>query len=294
MLAAAPRPSIHAAYDCNLVDRKNATSWLDFGWEYLDVLNFGGQTVAVQRDGAATWWRPQPDRCYPPGVAMESNLIAHAHARGLTVLLAVHFNNSLGADALHGFFNDAAAMDTSAANICARTLEAKCDGVSLDFEVGDTRHNASFRGLYAGYVARVSAAATARNLTVGVVPTLYMDLPSNTGVDAAAIAAGASGGVVLMTYDYHWGHSDPVAGPNTPLTGNNGSSINTTLSFALAHAMPAASLLLGIAWYGREYPTVGPYYQAATNVSMPGQTAHAYSLPMMWERARTLGQEGEM
>ena len=58
MLAAAPRPSIHAAYDCNLVDRKNATSWLDFGWEYLDVLNFGGQTVAVQRDGAATWWRP--------------------------------------------------------------------------------------------------------------------------------------------------------------------------------------------------------------------------------------------
>ena len=33
MLAAAPRPSIHAAYDCNLVDRKNATSWLDFGWE---------------------------------------------------------------------------------------------------------------------------------------------------------------------------------------------------------------------------------------------------------------------
>ena len=36
MLTAAPRPSIHAAYDCNLVDRKNATSWLDFGWEYLD------------------------------------------------------------------------------------------------------------------------------------------------------------------------------------------------------------------------------------------------------------------
>ena len=177
-------------------------------------------------------------------------------------------------------------MDTSAANICARTLEDKCDGVSLDFEVGDTRHNASFRGLYAGYVARVSAAATARNLTVGVVPTAHMSLPSNTGVDAAAIAAGASGDVVLMTYDYHWGHSDPVAGPNTPLTGNNGSSINTTLSFALAHAMPAASHSLGIAWYGREYPTVGPYYQAATNaVSMPGQTAHAYSLPMMWERA---------
>ena len=59
------------------------------------------------------------------------------------------------------------------------TLEAKCDGVSLDFEVGDTRHNASFRGLYAGYVARVSAAAAARNADRRyVVPTLYMDLPT--------------------------------------------------------------------------------------------------------------------
>jgi hypothetical protein len=48
MLTAAPRPSIHAAYDCNLVDRKNATSWLDFGWEYLDVLNFGGQTPTIR------------------------------------------------------------------------------------------------------------------------------------------------------------------------------------------------------------------------------------------------------
>ena len=202
----------------NLVDRKNATSWLDFGWEYLDVLNFGGQLAA----------RRQPRRRHVVAAAARPVLPArrrdgdgsHAHARGLTVLLAVHFNNS-------------DAPTRSAANICARTLEAKCDGVSLDFEVGDTRHNELQRPVR-GYVAR---GAAARNLTVGV-PTLYMDLPTNTGVDAAAIAAGASGGVVLMTYDYHWG------------SGNNGSSINTTLSFALAHAMPAASLLLGIAWYG--------------------------------------------
>ena len=57
--------------------------------------------------------------------------------------------------------------------------------------------------------------------------------------------------------------------------------------------MPAASLFMGIAWYGREYPTVGPYYQAATNVSLPDQRAYAYSLPMQSERARTLGQ-GEL
>ena len=58
--------------------------------------------------------------------------------------------------------------------------------------------------------------------------------------------------------------------------------------------MPAADLLMGVAWYGREYPTTGPEYQAPTNCSTtaPGQTAHAYSLPGALRRARTLGQGG--
>jgi spore germination protein YaaH len=286
------RPQIHAAYACDLPDRHNATSWLDFGWEYLDVLHFGGQTVAVQPDGAATWWHA--DKCNPPVVPGEAGIIAHAHAQGLAVLLAAHWNNSLGSDALYIFFNDPAAMDASASNLCARAEEAHCDGISLDFEVGNVRFNASFKGLMAGYIARISAAASAQQLTV--VPTLYMDLPTNTGVDGGATAAAASGGVVLMTYDYHWGCSDPVAGPNTPLIGNNGSNVNATVAFALADSMPAVDLLLGIAWYGREYPTVGPFYQAATNCSkdVPDQVARAYQAPLALKRATTKGDGGEL
>ena len=39
--AASPRPEVHAAYDCGLADSSNTTSWLDFGWDYIDVLHFG-------------------------------------------------------------------------------------------------------------------------------------------------------------------------------------------------------------------------------------------------------------
>ena len=96
----APRPLVHAAYDCNLPDRKNSTAWLDFDWDLIDVLHFGGQTIVAQPDGAATWWRPSPGKCDPTKIASETALIAHAHARGASVLMALHFNNSLGGDAL--------------------------------------------------------------------------------------------------------------------------------------------------------------------------------------------------
>ena len=97
---ASRRPlQVHAGYNCNLPDRKNATSWLDFGWDHLDVLNFGGRTVAVQRDGAATWCGEA--ECNPPKNAGEAALIAHAHVQGVQVLLKIGWNNSLGGDALH-------------------------------------------------------------------------------------------------------------------------------------------------------------------------------------------------
>ena len=52
---------------------------------------------------------------------------------------------------------------------------------------------------------------------------------------------------------------------------------------------------MGIAWYGREWPTTGPGYMAATNYSkeVPDQVAKAYSLPEAQKRARTLGDGGE-
>eukprot|EP00937_MAST-01D_sp_MAST-1D-sp2_P005925 g5925.t1 len=287
--AAIPRPEVHAAYDCGLADRKNATSWLGFGWEYLDVLHFGGKTVAVQRDGAATW--TSRVACNPSTNDGEAAIVAHAHARGVRVLLAIHWNNTLGPDALYRFWTDPDAMDTAAAGISARAREAHCDGLSVDFEVANTRFNASFKGLYAGFVRRVSAAARRRNLTAQVVPTVFMDLPTQVGVDGAALAAASSGGVVLMTYDYHW-RGDAVAGPNAPLFGNNGSNVNATVAFALGVGMQAPDLLLGIAWYGREWPTVSADYQAATNCSeaVPDQAARAFQAPLALRRARTLGR----
>jgi spore germination protein YaaH len=287
-----PRPEVHAAYDCGLPDQKNATSWLDFGWDYLDVLHFGGPTLAVQRDGTSKWMRT--DRCNPAVYTGESALISHAHSQGIKILLAVHWNNTLGGDELYRFLNDPTAMEASARSVCAQAEAARCDGLSLDFEVANTRFNTTFKGLYAGYVRRLSAAAAEHGLSV--TPTTFMDLPADGGVDGKALAAAASGGIVLMTYDYHWGCGDSVAGPNTPLIGNNGSNVNATVNFALSHSMPAAGLLLGIAWYGREYPTTGPEYQARTNCSteVPNQEARSYQSPLALHRAETLGEGGKL
>ena len=281
---------VHAAYDCALPDRKNASKWLDFGWDLIDVLHFGGPTLFVQMDGSALW--KSTSKCNPVRNSNEAALIAHAHANELRVLLAVHFNNSLGADMFFHFLNDDVAMKSSAHNICAKARENDCDGISLDFEVLNTRFNTTFKGLYARYITILSKIAQASRLTV--TPTLFMDLPKDAGVDARDIVSSSSDGAVLMAYDYHWGCSDPAAGPNTPLIGNNGSNVNASVMWALQNNISASNLLLGVAWYGREYPTTGPEYGAPTNCTKVAadQIARAYQAPLALHRAQTLGLGG--
>ena len=99
-----------------------------------------------------------------------------------------------------------------------------------------------------------------------------------------------------MAYDYHWGCSDPFAGPNTPLIGNNGSNVNASVAWALQNNIAPSDLLLGVAWYGREYPTTGPEYSAPTNCTkvVANQDARAYQAPLALKRAKTLGLGGEL
>ena len=123
-----------------------------------------------------------------------------------------------------------------------------------------------------------------------------MDIPQDVGRDVSAIVGSSSGGAVLMAYDYHWGCSDPLAGPNTPLIGNNGSNVNASVAWALQNNIAPSDLLLGVAWYGREYPTTGPEYGAPTNCTkvVANQDARAYQAPLALKRAKTLGLGGEL
>ena len=283
---------VHAAYDCGLPDRKNASRWLDFGWDLIDILHFGGPTLFVQRDGSLVWKNSK--KCNPINNTDEAALIAYARSKNVKVYLAVHFNNSLGADMFYQFLNDDTAMKSSARSICAKAKSIRCDGISLDFEVLNTRFNTTFKGLHARYISILSHTAQMSELTV--TPTLFMDISEDVGVDAASVVAASTGGAVLMAYDYHWGCGDPIAGPNTPLIGNNGSNVNASVAWALSNNIHPSDLLLGVAWYGREYPTTGPEYQSRTNCTkvVSDQDARAYQAPLALHRAQTLGLGGEL
>ena len=72
------------------------------------------------------------------------------------------------------------------------------------------------------------------------------------------------------------------------------SQVNATVSWSLQHHVPASEILLGIAWYGREFPTTSGDYQAHTNCSAtdPTQKAGAYQAPLAMQRAHELGLGG--
>ena len=118
-------------------------------------------------------------------------------------------------------------------------------------------------------------------------------------MDTTTIGQEVTGGLVLMAYDYHWGCSDTHAGPNTPMIGNHGMcadggcNVNNSVSVALdTLGVPPSNLLLGIAWYGREYPTTSSQYcgQTLCNASADDQRDKAYQAPLAAKRAAKYGR----
>jgi hypothetical protein len=174
------------------------------------------------------------------------DLIDRAHAAGARVVLTA---KSFDGPTLDALSSTPGAADRLAGQLTAAIGQKRMDGANLDFE---GLHGADRPG-FARFAARVSQLLHQANphwqVTVDTYASSALD---TTGFfDVPALAA-AVDGLFVMAYDMnHTSSPSPVA----PLTGT---AWNDTLAVSSYVAVaPAAKVLLGVPFYGYDWPTAG-------------------------------------
>jgi spore germination protein YaaH len=183
---------------------------------------------------------------------LTSSVPARASAAGVKVLLTV---TNFGSAANRSLLGNAAARDTLCAAVLRLLKQRDADGVNIDFESvpADQRDNLTLffsrlrSTLDAWREGMVISAATPAVDWSG-----SWDLPSLTAfIDL----------FFIMGYDYHWSGS-ANAGPVAPLRGWT-LNVERTVDWYLSQGVPPRKLLLGVPYYGYDWPVVDDKPMAA-------------------------------
>jgi spore germination protein YaaH len=199
-----------------------------FRWDLVsDVVTF---SVGIGTDGSIS----NPHAL--PGAA----LLTAAHAHGVKVhVCATLFNTSAGEIAT--FLGSDTAQSRAIDALVRLVSGAGADGLNFDFEFVA----AGNRDAFTTFVRRAHSAL--RSAVPGAELTLaYPSSTGYTGYDTAALAA-ATERLLVMEYDWHW-RTAPTTGASSPLP-----SIESAVN-GFAAAAPVASLVLGVPYYGYDWP----------------------------------------
>ena len=218
----------------------------DLDYNLLSQINFFG--VDVNADGTLG-----DDHNWPA-----SQLINFAHSRGVQVkLTAIAF----GGAKLTTLLGSAANRQRAVSNLLAAVRNAGADGIDIDFEALP----ASQRDNMVAFM--VALADSFRTRIPGAIIT--MAIPAVDWGNAWDINALAQivDGLFIMAYDYHWS-TGPEAGPVSPLSGTSPqNSWNVTRSvgeYLSKTGGNGSKLILGIPYYGYDWPVAGTVKYAAT------------------------------
>ncbi len=212
----------------------NGTDWQNYDYDLLSHIAWFG--LAMGSDGNITNSHGWPI----------TGLVDLAHGNGVKVIVTVTvFDNS----DISTLLGNAAYRQTAIDNLLARVILGNADGVNIDFEFVPTASRANF------------------NLFIHDLTQTFHDQIPGSEVSIAMPAvdwwnsydydylSDNCDGLMIMAYGYYWSGSDH-AGPNSPL--NSGLSswyIRRTIEDYLTKTGGDGSqLILGLPWYGRNWP----------------------------------------
>ncbi len=180
-------------------------------------------------------------------------LIAYAHERGVKVTLTV---TNFGYDENDALLSDTVKQNRMIASLIALLKARNGDGVSFDLEMVRNTQRANLVAFMQRATARIKA-----------------ELP-NAEISMATPAVDWSGAwdfpqlsqicdyLIVMGYDYYYSGSS-TAGPNAPLEGEN-YNVTRTVNTYLNAGVPSGKLLLGVPWFGFDWPVTSSARKAPT------------------------------
>lgn len=194
-----------------------------------------------------------------PNVSRFDRLYRLGHAYGIRM----HMTFTLfGSTNVTAFLNNAAARANAISCINAMMTNYSLEGANIDFEFVTSSVRDSFNDFMADLYAALGSNPDGRK-------ELYMAAPAvpewYPGYNIAYLAAHTDG-LFIMAYDYHWSGS-ANAGPVSPCVPSSfwGAycAAKSIGSYKTA-GVPGARIVLGIPYYGIDWPTVSGDMGAAT------------------------------
>jgi spore germination protein YaaH len=190
----------------------------------------------------------------------QTPIIDYAHQQGVKGLLTV---TNFGTAANHAILRDTLKQIKMIQIITSHLKLRNGDGVNFDFELVSLAHRSDL----VAFMRR--AAKTIRAEIPGA--EISMATPAvdwNGSWDLPALAD-ICDYLIVMGYDYYWSGST-TAGPVSPMAGEN-YNVTRSVDTYLAAGVPPQKLMLGIPWFGYNWPVT-------SNVRKANATGKATSL----------------
>lgn len=204
-------------------------------------------------------------------------LVEWAHSSGTKVVLSATLFSGHST-----FFGSAAAQSNLISELIRVVQLRNADGVNIDFEgMSSTNYRVPFTSFMTNLAARVHAAVTGSYVSVCLPAVDWYNV-----FDVATLGSHLDQ-FVMMGYDYYW-RTGPNAGPVAPLKASTvfgAQCVQRSVSNYLAAGLSPSKLLVGVPYYGYEWPTASTNYGAATTGS---GTARTYAVAI--SRAETYGK----
>jgi spore germination protein YaaH len=180
-------------------------------------------------------------------------IISYAHQRGTRVLLTVtNFGSARNTEIL----TDTVKQNTLLTTVSNLLKTRNGDGVNFDFESLPV----SMRNNMTDFIRR------AVRIIKGQIPEAEISIATpavdwSGSWDFASLSA-LCDYIIVMGYDYYW-RGSATAGPVAPLEGEN-YNVTRTINTYLTAGVAPSKLILGVPWYGYDWPVVSDARKAST------------------------------
>ena len=186
-----------------------------------------------------------------------SQLISYAHDRGVKVKLCATL---FGSNLISALLSDPARRQRAIDNLLAAVQNAGADGVDIDFEP----LLKSQRNIMVTFMEDLVAAF--KNAMPGSIVTMATPAVDWSGAWDYSALADVTDGLFIMGYDYHWS-SSTTAGPVSPLDGFSYDVTWTVDDYLYYSGGRNEKLILGLPYYGYDWPVVSNAKYASTTAS---------------------------
>ena len=261
-VAAEPSPAVPLmpkGYDASVLDRKvygwhpywaSSGAYLTYDYAALSHIAFFSYETDTATGGYTTirGWDTTP-------------IIAYAHQRGVKVTLTV---TNFGYDQNDKLLSDTVKQERMITTLISLLKSRSGDGVNFDLESVRNTQRTNMVSFMRRASARIKAELPAAEISMAS-PAVDWG-----GAWDLAQLAQACDYLIVMGYAYYWSGSS-TAGPVAPLEGES-SNVTRTIDTYLAAGVPPEKLLLGVPWYGLDWPVVSGVRKSTATAAASSRT----------------------